>query len=176
MVQPVTPESGASAQQSVNAPVVVTSTATSSLARGTTSSGTGHASPLMDLGDIRSEHEQLGLHIPLEVREKIWKVAYIDIFDLLIDKADKEEVKHCKECAHSRECGHGPQRRKVQKSLSKWVRAFSIYQAILAERFSDLGAQLACYQNRIVGAHHEYGGTAWKEYDKEFRRIKTNKP
>ncbi|KAJ1128218.1 hypothetical protein NDU88_006597 [Pleurodeles waltl] len=28
---------------------------------------------------------------------------------------------------------------------------------------------------RIVEAHDEYGGTAWKEYDKEFRRIKTYK-
>ncbi|KAJ1084165.1 hypothetical protein NDU88_004317 [Pleurodeles waltl] len=97
----------------------------------------------------------------LEVREKISKGDYIDIFDLLVNQADKEEVRRCKECAHSRECG--PQRKRVEESLSNWVRAFSIYQAILAECFSDLGAQLACYRNRIVGAHDEYGGTAWKE-------------
>ncbi|KAJ1130213.1 hypothetical protein NDU88_008569 [Pleurodeles waltl] len=111
-----------------------------------------------------------------DVPQKIWKGAYINIFDLLVDKAENEEVWRCKECTHSRECGHGPQRRRVEESLSNWVRAFSIYQAILAERFSDLGAQLACYQNRIVGAHDKYGGTAWKEYDKEFRRIKAYKP
>ncbi|KAJ1186370.1 hypothetical protein NDU88_003152 [Pleurodeles waltl] len=48
--------------------------------------------------------------------------------------------------------------------------------SIIAERFNDQGAQLACYQNRIVGAHDEYGGGAWKDYDREFRRIKVNKP
>ncbi|KAJ1152248.1 hypothetical protein NDU88_005024 [Pleurodeles waltl] len=176
MTKPVTSASGASATQTVNPPAVVTSTATTSVARGRASAGTGHPSPLTGLGDICSEHEQLGLHVPVEVREKIWKGAYIDIFDLLVDKAENEEVRRCKECAHSRECGHGPQRRRVEESLSNWVRAFSIYQAILAERFSGLTAQLACYQNWIVGAHDEYGGTAWKEYDNEFRRIKAYKP
>ncbi|KAJ1213151.1 hypothetical protein NDU88_000790 [Pleurodeles waltl] len=47
----------------------------------------------MGLGDIRSEHERLGLHVPSEVTEKIWKGAYVDIFDLLVDKSDKEVVK-----------------------------------------------------------------------------------
>ncbi|KAJ1201934.1 hypothetical protein NDU88_005738 [Pleurodeles waltl] len=159
----------------LNPTAVVTSTVTTSVAQGSASAGTGHPSPLTGLGDICSEHEQLGLHVPVEVREKIWKGAYIDIFDLLVDKAEKEEVWRCKECTHLRDCGHGPQRRRVEESLSNWVRVFSIYQAILAERFSDLGAQLACYQNRIVGAHDEYGGTALKKY-KEFKRIKAYKP
>ncbi|KAJ1139105.1 hypothetical protein NDU88_005482 [Pleurodeles waltl] len=105
-------------QQSGNAPAVVTPTATSSLALRTASSGIGHFSPLTYLGDVRSEHEQLGLLVPVEVREKIWNGVYIDIFYVLVDKYDKEEVKRCKECAHSRECGHGPQRRKVEESLS----------------------------------------------------------
>ncbi|KAJ1100595.1 hypothetical protein NDU88_005676 [Pleurodeles waltl] len=49
-------------------------------------------------------------------------------------------------------------------------------EAIIAERFNNQGAQLVCYQTSIVGAHDEYGGTAWKDYDKEFRGIKAKKP
>ncbi|KAJ1114115.1 hypothetical protein NDU88_002354 [Pleurodeles waltl] len=132
--------------------------------------------PLLDLGDIHSEHERLGLHVPMEVKEKIWKGTYTDIFDLLVDKSEKDEFKRCKECAHSKECGHWPHKRKVEETLNNWVRTSSTFQAIIADRFNDQGAQLACYQNRIVGAHDEYGGTAWNDYDKELRRIKANKP
>ncbi|KAJ1114116.1 hypothetical protein NDU88_002355 [Pleurodeles waltl] len=112
----------------------------------------------------------------MEVKEKIWKGTYTDIFDLLVDKSEKDEVKRCKECAQSRECGHWPHKRKVEESLNNWVRASSTFQAIIADRFDDQGAQLACYQNRIVGAHDEYGGPAWNDYDNELRRIKANKP
>ncbi|KAJ1128206.1 hypothetical protein NDU88_006585 [Pleurodeles waltl] len=149
--QQVASASGASTQQWGNVPAVVTPTMRSSLTQGAEISSS-HSSPLMDLDDIRSEREQLGLLVPVEVRKKIWKGAYIDIFDLLVDKSDKEEVKGCSECAHLRECGHWPQKLKVVESLSNWVKAFSIYLANLAERFGDLGTQLACYQNRIVGA------------------------
>ncbi|KAJ1207985.1 hypothetical protein NDU88_003375 [Pleurodeles waltl] len=99
--QPVTSVSGAPATQTVNPPAVMTSTATTLVAQGTASAGTGHPSPLTDLGDIFLEHEQLGRHVPIEVKEKIWKGAYIDIFNLLVDKAEKEEVRRCKECAYS---------------------------------------------------------------------------
>ncbi|KAJ1124340.1 hypothetical protein NDU88_002801 [Pleurodeles waltl] len=113
--------------------------------------------PLLNVGDIRSEHERLRLHVYMEVKEKIWKGAYTDIFYLLVDRLERGEVKRCKECAHSRECGHGPHKRKVEESLKNWVTAFSIYQSIIAERFNNQGSQLACYQNRIVSAHDEYG-------------------
>ncbi|KAJ1141687.1 hypothetical protein NDU88_008015 [Pleurodeles waltl] len=132
-------------------------------------SGTRLLSPLLDLSDIHSEHERLGLHVPMEIKEKIWKGTDIDIFDLLVDRPEKDEVKRCKECAHSRECGHGPHKRKVEKSLNNWLRAFTVYQTIVAEHINDQGAQLACYQNRIVGAHDECGGTAWKDYDKPVK-------
>ncbi|KAJ1184950.1 hypothetical protein NDU88_001746 [Pleurodeles waltl] len=136
---------------------------TSSLSQSAADSGTRRLSPLLDLGDIRSEHEHLGLHVPMEIKEKIWKGTYIEIFYLLVDRPERDEVKHCKECAHSRECGHGLHKRRIEESLNNWVRAFSIYQSIIAECFNDQGAQLACYQNRIVSAHDEYGGTAWKD-------------
>ncbi|KAJ1084505.1 hypothetical protein NDU88_004652, partial [Pleurodeles waltl] len=41
--------------------------------QGMANSGTCHSLPLMDLGNIRSEHELLGLHVSTEVKEKIWK-------------------------------------------------------------------------------------------------------
>ncbi|KAJ1137164.1 hypothetical protein NDU88_003577 [Pleurodeles waltl] len=104
----------------------------SSSSQSAANSGTHRLSPLLDLGVIRSEHEHLRLHVPMEIKEKIWKGTYIVIFDLLV--------------------------------------------ANRRERFNDQGAQLACYQNRIVGAHDEYGDIDWKDYDREFRWIKEYKP
>ena len=42
--------------------------------------------------------------------------------------------------------------------LVNWVKGFTIFQAITAEIVGDLAGQLACYQNWIVCAHHEFGG------------------
>ncbi|KAJ1089628.1 hypothetical protein NDU88_002777 [Pleurodeles waltl] len=147
----------------------------SSSSQSAADSGTRCLSPLLDLSDIRSEHEHLGLHVPMEIKEKIWKGTYIGIFDLQVDRPERDEVKRCTECALSRECGHAPHKRKVKEPLNNWVKAFSIYQSITAEHFNDQGAKLACYQNRIVGARDKYGGTAWMDYDRAFRRIKVNK-
>ncbi|KAJ1204735.1 hypothetical protein NDU88_000173 [Pleurodeles waltl] len=47
------------------------------------------------LGDIHSENEQLGLHVSIEVKKKIWKGAHVDILDLQVDKSEKEEAKRC---------------------------------------------------------------------------------
>ena len=38
-----------------------------------------------------------------------------------------------------------------------------------------LAGELACYQNKIVCAH-EFGGMAWRECDKKFRRVKATRP
>ncbi|KAJ1168989.1 hypothetical protein NDU88_000901 [Pleurodeles waltl] len=138
------------------------------------STSTGSSLSPMDLGDIHSEHDRLGLHVPTEAKEKIWKGTYV--VGLLVDKSEKEEVTRCKECAHSREYSHCAHKKKVDETLANWARGFSTYQAILAEHFNDLGAQLACYQNRIVGAHDAYSGTAFKDFDKRFGRVKANRP
>ncbi|KAJ1143424.1 hypothetical protein NDU88_009733 [Pleurodeles waltl] len=118
------------------------------LAQGAATTGTGPFLCLMGLGDIHSEHEQFGFHVSMEVKEKIWKGAYEDIFDLLADKSEEEEAKRCKECSYPRGCGHSTHKKKVDTTL----------QAIMADCFNDLGVQLACYQNRFVGAHDEMVG------------------
>ena len=58
------------------------------------------------LGDMRSEPDQLGRNATSEVKEKIWKGAYVDMFDLLIDTPEGDERKGGKDCAHARDCGH----------------------------------------------------------------------
>ncbi|KAJ1217334.1 hypothetical protein NDU88_004928 [Pleurodeles waltl] len=60
--------------------------------------------------------------------------------------------------------------------IRDWYRSKKAYQAIMAESFNDLGAHLVYDKNRIMSAHDEYVGLAWKDYDKEFRGVKANRP
>ncbi|KAJ1194095.1 hypothetical protein NDU88_003390 [Pleurodeles waltl] len=156
-VLPAHPLSQAPAAASATGSVISTGGVIAALAslpaQGMANTGTGPSSPPMGQGDIRSEHEHLQLHVPMEVKEKIWKEAYVNIFDLLVDKSDKEEVKRSKESAQSQVCCHWSQKKKVVEILVNWVTGFLTCQAILAKRFNDMGAELACYQKRIVGAH-----------------------
>ena len=39
--------------------------------------------PILSLAHVRSEHSQLGMHVSMEGKEKIWRGAYVDMFDLL---------------------------------------------------------------------------------------------
>ncbi|KAJ1201212.1 hypothetical protein NDU88_005026 [Pleurodeles waltl] len=122
-----TPMQAIAAQQPAKVSAVASTSVASSSVQTVADSGTRHLSHLLDLGDNRSEHGCLGLHAPMEVNENIWKGVYIDIFDLLVERSERDKVTRCKECAHARECGHWPHKKKVEESLNNWVRVFSIY-------------------------------------------------
>ncbi|KAJ1181429.1 hypothetical protein NDU88_006636 [Pleurodeles waltl] len=81
------------AQQPAKSSAVASTPMASSSSQSAADSGTRHLSPLLDLGDICCEHEGLGLHVHMVIKEKIWKGAYIDIFDLLVGRPERDEVK-----------------------------------------------------------------------------------
>lgn len=118
----------------------------------------------------------MGQHLSQETKEKIWKGAYVSIFSLLIDEAEREEAKKNKEWTHPREWSNIILKYRVEENLANWVHGFTIHMAIMLERFPAVGSEMACYQNRITAAHATYGGNGWKEYNKEFRRAKAQDP
>ena len=73
--------------------------------------------PMLSLDDVRSEHAQLGLHVSMEVKEKIWKGAYVDIFDLLQNSAKGDDCRGGKNCSHARDCGHWSYQRRVEENI-----------------------------------------------------------
>ncbi|KAJ1092315.1 hypothetical protein NDU88_005426 [Pleurodeles waltl] len=138
-----------------------------------TISGTGTSLLSNGLGDVWFEHDQLGRHVYIEVKEKIWNGMYLDILELLVARPKEEETKSCTECSHSRDSSHWPYKKRMEETLVNCMKVISIFQGIMAECSTNLSAQLTCYQNRIVCAHDEHGGPAWKEYD---RRIRATRP
>ncbi|KAJ1197583.1 hypothetical protein NDU88_001440 [Pleurodeles waltl] len=146
--------------------VVGTTTSTSPPAKqgeGATQTGGTH-------DQVLSPRDQLGPHISSELRAKIHKGTFVDIFELTVVKPADEESKDIKDCSHKWK------KPKVDETIINWIKGFTIYQSILLEKFPELGPQTAYYLNKIVGVHEEFGGTSWKDYDKAFRLKKASNP
>ncbi|OCT86384.1 hypothetical protein XELAEV_18020066mg [Xenopus laevis] len=112
----------------------------------------------------------LGAHLKPEVREKIWKREYVDIFTLLplerfgIDRYEKGK-EHRKEEDEERR-----RFRLIPRTFGNWLQAFSILASVVGEKHSELCSALFCYMDGIWEAHRVYGGLAWLRYDEQFRQ------
>ncbi|OCT76051.1 hypothetical protein XELAEV_18031239mg [Xenopus laevis] len=110
----------------------------------------------------------LGAHLKPEVREKIWKREYVDIFTLLplehfgIDRYEKGK-EHRKEEEEERR-----RFRLIPRTFGNWLQAFSILASVVGEKHSELCSALFCYMDGIWEVHRVYGGLAWLRYDEQF--------
>ena len=57
-------------------------------------------------------------------------------------------------------------------SYSQWVSVFSIYAAVMTERFPNLAPSLFKHISDIVDMDRRFGGMAWRSYDESFCREK----
>ncbi|KAE8577583.1 hypothetical protein XENTR_v10022958 [Xenopus tropicalis] len=112
----------------------------------------------------------LGSHLKPEVREKIWKREYVDIFTLLplerfnIDKFEKGK-EHRKEEDEDRR-----RYRLIPRTFGNWLQAFAILASVVGEKHPEHCSALFCYLDGIWEAHRVYGGLAWLRYDEQFRQ------
>ncbi|CAH2277376.1 collagen alpha-1(II) chain-like isoform X1, partial [Pelobates cultripes] len=112
----------------------------------------------------------LGVHLKQEVKEKIWKGDFCEIFSLLpledfidLKEDDKKDEKKEEEEKKKRY-------RKIPKSFGNWLRAFCVLASVLGEKSPGLCSSLFCYLDGIWEAYRTYGGLAWWRYDEQFRQ------
>ncbi|KAM3923887.1 uncharacterized protein RB166_012822 [Leptodactylus fuscus] len=116
----------------------------------------------------------LGAHLEQEVRDKIWKGEYVEIFSLLplerfnLDRAKKDESK--KEEEEERRY------RLIPRTFSNWLQAFTILASVIGEKAPENCSALFCYMDVIGEAYRVYGGQAWLRYDEQFRQRKALRP
>lgn len=116
----------------------------------------------------------LGVHLKPEVREKIWRGEYVEIFSLLplekfnIDKGKADESK--KEEEERRRW------RLIPRTFSNWLQAFAILASVIGEKEPENCSSLFCYLDAIGEAYRVYGGLAWLRYDEQFRQRKAVRP
>ncbi|KAJ1080026.1 hypothetical protein NDU88_000248 [Pleurodeles waltl] len=115
---------------------------------------------------------KLAAHVSTEVREKIWKGDFVDIFSLIRAKRREIEVKE-KEPKSSSYVERKP---KIEENITNWLFGFNFFMSILLEKKTELGTSLIYYANKILKAQHTYGGLAWLEYDRDFCWAKVEDP
>ncbi|XP_075694192.1 uncharacterized protein LOC142660963 isoform X1 [Rhinoderma darwinii] len=105
----------------------------------------------------------LGTHLSAEIKDKIWRNEFVDIWSLV----SVEQVTVDKERGFER----GSDRKaKVAKTFGNWVQCYATLAHVICQRYPGKGAELFVYFDTIFSAHRLHGGAAWWRYDEEFRR------
>lgn len=112
------------------------------------------------------EMSPLGFHLPVAIKEKIWKGEFLDLLSLLpvskefLSKLDKRSDDNMEDA----------RRRPVSRSFFNWLQAFCIFSAVMGERHPEKCAGLFQHLEHILEAYKSFGGMGWFNYDESFRQ------
>ncbi|XP_053558364.1 uncharacterized protein LOC128649240 [Bombina bombina] len=118
----------------------------------------------------------LGIHLTADLREKIGRREFVEIFSLLPLEHVLEVKEDEKEKGKKEEEERKKRWRKLPKTFANWSRAFRILASVFCEKFPEQGASLFCYYEEIASAFGTYGGMAWWRYDEGFRQRMAVRP
>ncbi|KAJ1154028.1 hypothetical protein NDU88_006785 [Pleurodeles waltl] len=121
---------------------------------------------------LLSRPGMLAAHVAPEIKEKIWKGEFVDIFSLVRAKRREVETKEKDAKASS----FGEKRQKIEENITNWLFIYNVFMSVMLEKKPETGIAMICYANKILKAHHLYGGNAWLEYDRDFRWAKVEDP
>ena len=124
-----------------------------------------------------SAHDDLSLHVPKSIKEKIWNGEYIDISVLL-----NKEPSSLDTCTQKLVMVNGEliikQAQEPVKimDVEKWTNAFIIFSSVLIAKHPEHAQGLLKYMNSIRLGASRHQGLGWKAYDAQYRLRKSTKP
>ncbi|KAJ1165284.1 hypothetical protein NDU88_005712 [Pleurodeles waltl] len=121
---------------------------------------------------VLSRPGKLTAHVAAEVKEKIWKGEFVDIFLLIRAKRREAESKD----KEPKSSFFGERKPRVEESITNWLLGFNVFMSVWLEKKPELASSLIYYANKILKAQHTYGGYAWLEYDRDFRWARVEDP
>ncbi|KAJ1084516.1 hypothetical protein NDU88_004663 [Pleurodeles waltl] len=124
------------------------------------------------LDTLLSRPGKLAAHVASEIKEKIWKGEFVDIFSLVRAKRRDVEPKD----KDSKASSFSDKKPKLEENITNWLFGFNVFMSVMLEKKPEIGMAMICYANKILKAHHMYGGNAWLEYDRDFRWAKVEDP
>lgn len=101
----------------------------------------------------------LGAHLKQDVRDKICKGEYVEIFSPLalekfnLDRVMSDDTK--KEDEERRRY------RLIPQTFANWLLALAIMASVIVEKNPEHCSALFCYMDVVGEAHRVYGGSAW---------------
>ncbi|KAJ1084500.1 hypothetical protein NDU88_004647 [Pleurodeles waltl] len=127
---------------------------------------------VMGADTLLSRPGKLAAHVASEIKEKIWKGDFVDIFSLVRAKRREIESKDKDTKASS----YTDKKTKIEENITNWLFGFNVFMSVMLEKKPEIGLSMIFYANKILKAHHMYGGNAWLEYDRDFRWAKVEDP
>ncbi|KAJ1171110.1 hypothetical protein NDU88_002981 [Pleurodeles waltl] len=124
------------------------------------------------LDTLLSRPGKLAAHVASEIKDKIWKGDFVDIFSLVRAKRREVEPKD----KVSKASSFTDKKPKIEENITNWLFGFNVFMSVMLEKKPEIGMAMICYANKILKAHHMYGGNAWLEYDRDFRWAKVEDP
>ncbi|KAJ1080161.1 hypothetical protein NDU88_000381 [Pleurodeles waltl] len=121
---------------------------------------------------LLSRPGKLAAHVAPDIKEKIWKGEFVDIFSLIRAKRGELETKE----KDAKALSSIDKKPKVEESITNWLFGFNVFMSVMLKKKPESGIAMICYANKILRAHHMYGGNAWLEYDRDFRWAKVEEP
>ncbi|XP_078503724.1 uncharacterized protein LOC144762415 [Lissotriton helveticus] len=120
-----------------------------------------------------SERWSLAWHIPVEVKERVWKREFIDIFTLLEHRNRGTDT--FKGAEQDKESKYR-KRVRPKENIVNWLDAFALLAAIILEKYPDQGLPLFRYNQAIQERFRRFGGKCWLLYDLDFRERMEGTP
>ncbi|KAJ1090814.1 hypothetical protein NDU88_003943 [Pleurodeles waltl] len=121
---------------------------------------------------LLSRPGKLAAHVAPEIKEKIWKGEFVDIFSLVRAKRREVETKE----KDTKSSAFGEKKQKIEENITNWLFGYNVFMTVMLEKKPEIGIAMIFYANKILKAHHAYGGNAWLEYDRDFRWAKVEDP
>ncbi|KAJ1179964.1 hypothetical protein NDU88_005192 [Pleurodeles waltl] len=103
---------------------------------------------------LLSRPGKFAAHVGSDVKEKIRKGEFVDIFSLIRAKGREMEVKD----KEVNTASHSDKKPKVEEIITNWLFGFNVFMSVMLEKKPELGISMICYANKILKAHHMYGG------------------
>ncbi len=123
--------------------------------------------------------DPVGAHVPLTIKEKIWKGEFIELATLLPDhniKKRKDQSWELQKQGNSLIAQAKDPEKKEVKNINLWTTAFLIYIDILIEKHAKRVKELLKYTTVIRSFAENMAGSGWVEYDTKFRKKQERDP
>lgn len=131
-----------------------------------------------EIEEIRCGGDDLALHVPLQLKEKIWRNEYINLSLLLKGSIELNEFCSGGSIQLNNESGCLETRPKSVKqsvySIEDWSDAFIIFCSIYWHKFPEATQPMLKYLAMIREADHKFSSTGWRAYDQQFRLKQSN--
>lgn len=117
-----------------------------------------------------------GTTLDPKIKAKIWNGEYVDLGSLRSQVSSSLGMTVVEGIDGQPQVALTPARNKAPQTIYDWQRLYHTYAAVFLQRHPTQGPAIFTYLTRILDLHRQHGGTVWRLYDEQFRRLRAHLP